>query len=107
MALRKDFEISLEYANTSIACSQEVVNIPAVITHGFLLNKAYVKITNVDGDKTKTSLRVGIFTEDQLHLVIEKPYFFIPSVEDDAPNFIKQGYEHLKTLPDFEGATDA
>jgi len=31
----------------------------------------------------------------------------VPSVSDDADNFIKQAYEHAKTLADFTGAVDA
>jgi hypothetical protein len=31
-------------------------------------------------------------------------YKFAPNL--DGANFIKQAYEHLKTLPEFSGATD-
>jgi len=36
-----------------------------------------------------------------------KTFSFVPSVGDDADNFIKQAYEHAKTLADFTGAADA
>jgi hypothetical protein len=36
--------------------------------------------------------------------VYSKPHSFTPDM--DGPNFIKQAYQHLKTLPEFEGAVD-
>ena len=37
-----------------------------------------------------------------------KSYSFcmVPSVNDDAPNFIKQCYDYLKTLPEFADTID-
>jgi len=32
--------------------------------------------------------------------------FFTPSVSDGSTNFIQQGYEYLKTLPEFADAVD-
>jgi hypothetical protein len=37
---------------------------------------------------------------------MQKHYKFTASVSDGAENFIKQAYAHLKTLPEFAGATD-
>ncbi|PAD19119.1 hypothetical protein [Shouchella clausii] len=33
-------------------------------------------------------------------------YVFIPDLEDGAPNFIKQGYDYLKTLDEYKDAID-
>jgi hypothetical protein len=35
---------------------------------------------------------------------LQKQFVFAPNL--DGPNFIKQAYEHLKTLPEFDGAVD-
>lgn len=39
--------------------------------------------------------------------VKQEYYEFVQSVEEESSNFIKQAYEHLKTLPVFEDAIDA
>ena len=36
----------------------------------------------------------------------QKIYNFIPSVEDTSSNFIKQGYEYLKTLDEYADLVD-
>jgi hypothetical protein len=37
---------------------------------------------------------------------VNKQYTVPFSVEDDALNFVKQAYVHLKTLPEWADATD-
>ena len=68
---------------------------------------AYCKITWLDGNKNYINMQVTLYDTPSLENIIEtSTYRFIPSVADDAPNFIKQGYEHLKTLPEYDGAID-
>jgi hypothetical protein len=64
---------------------------------------AYVVVYSVEG--TKSQLRATVHFRSQ-EVALTKFYTFEPSVEDGAGNFIKQAYEHLKTLPEFEGAED-
>jgi hypothetical protein len=33
-------------------------------------------------------------------------FTFVPNLSDTAPNFIKQAYNHVKTLPMFNGSVD-
>jgi hypothetical protein len=47
---------------------------------------------------------VGIFAEKDGQMLEPKTYRFAPSL--DGKNFITQAYEHLKTLPEFAGATN-
>lgn len=64
---------------------------------------AYAKVVNISGDKNELTAIVHFKGETQQ---FNKQYNFKPSTEFDAPNFIKQVYLHLKTLPEFSGAED-
>ena len=64
---------------------------------------AYCKITTVNGNKEGGRIAVEC-SADNYNVV--KQYDVPFSVEDGAPNFIKQGYEHLKTLPEYKDAVD-
>jgi hypothetical protein len=62
---------------------------------------AYIKVASVAGDKNSVVAHVIIVSGDYLSHRNES---FVPNL--DGPNFIKQAYEHLKTLPEFANATD-
>ena len=64
---------------------------------------AYVKVVNIKGDKNEIVASVN-FKGDTHQF--NKQYQVPVSVETNAPNFIAQVYEHLKTLPEFAGAED-
>jgi hypothetical protein len=64
---------------------------------------AICKITSVSGNKTR--LNFTVLHGDNVSRY-ERTYVFEPSVADGAPNFIKQAYLYLKTLPEFAGAED-
>ena len=64
---------------------------------------AYAKVINISGDKNELNAIVHFKGDIQQ---FNKQYQFKPSTEFDAPNFIKQVYLHLKTLPEFSGAED-
>ncbi|OBQ36116.1 MAG: hypothetical protein AN484_25890, partial [Aphanizomenon flos-aquae WA102] len=64
---------------------------------------AYVKVISVNGNKNQINGHVR-FTGDVAEFT--RQYQVPVSVADGAPNFIKQVYEHLKTLPEFVGAED-
>jgi hypothetical protein len=67
----------------------------------YVLPDAYIKVLEIDGTKHEMSAAVLIAAgEKQVH----KTYEFTPHMNGD--NFIKQAYEHLKTLPEFFGAED-
>ena len=73
------------------------------------LDAAYIKIESVQSKKDFACLSV-FYYQSQSAFIADRPEFdsefisFVPSVSDGAENFIKQGYEHLKTLPKFENA---
>jgi hypothetical protein len=62
---------------------------------------AYIKVERVNASKDSASADVS-FTENDKKT--SSSYTFTPSLDGD--NFIKQAYQHLKTLPEFAGATD-
>jgi hypothetical protein len=64
---------------------------------------AYIKVDSVYGDKTQLTANVNFKGETRS---FNKQYQIPASVETGSANFIAQTYAHLKTLPEFAGATD-
>lgn len=58
----------------------------------------YIKVERVEGDKTKAKA----FVSQNGQLLIETVF----NVDLSGENFIKQAYDHLKTLSEFSGAID-
>lgn len=96
MALQKTFEIE---GNSSIRTKHGEIN--------FGMKKitfnAYVKVVSVTGDKNQITANVS-FVENENKF--NKEYRFQPLVDSGSSNFIQQSYIHLKSLPEFAGATD-
>lgn len=65
---------------------------------------AYWRVNNVYGNKTNVTANVVALVETTNQILTVKEYEFSPNLEGD--NFIKQAYNHLKTLPEFSGAVD-
>lgn len=63
---------------------------------------AIIRVAEVGGTKTSQTAIVGFL--DGETMLTRKTYTF--DADLDGPNFIKQAYEHLKTLPEFAGAAD-
>jgi hypothetical protein len=64
---------------------------------------AVCKVTSISGGKEKLNINVSHTSDVAAY---ERLYSFEPSVADGSPNFIKQAYLYLKTLPEFSGAED-
>ncbi len=60
------------------------------------VENAYIKIDNLNGDKEKVFLNIGIYDKKDGILIMKDNYEFIPDVSSSAKNFIQQGYEQLK-----------
>ncbi|KQU22367.1 hypothetical protein ASG61_22960 [Bacillus sp. Leaf75] len=72
-----------------------------------LFDSAYHQIDTLSGNKERISIIINVYDTDlKENLIDQKSYFFTPNVQDDAPNFIKQGYEYLKTLDEYQGSID-
>lgn len=61
----------------------------------------YVKVNMVEATKEKGTAHLLLSSEGSAQMQIKQ----FP-VDLDGPNFIKQAYEYLKTLPEFAGAAD-
>ena len=94
MALRKKITVTGE---TMLYTPFGVVN----TGESMVSVNAYIKVKNVQGGKETVTASVE-FSDGQTAL--QKQFVFAPNL--DGPNFIKQAYEHLKTLPEFDGAVD-
>lgn len=76
--------------------------------HGVALtfDDAYFVVVHLDG-KIFTTMQVIGYTDNTKQYEIYNKYFtFTASVANDSPNHVKQGYEYLKTLPEFTDAID-
>ncbi len=77
-------------------------------SQGFVLENAYIKIHEQSGNMGIISIRVVTYKdkvarEEGKDFLEEKLYAFVPNLEE---NFIKQGYEYLKTLNEYNNAID-
>lgn len=69
-----------------------------------VLPNAYCKIYEISGSKEKINFSVGTSAQKDSEPLETGFYSFTPAL--DGHNFIAQAYAHLKTLPEFAGATD-
>lgn len=68
---------------------------------------SYHQIDMLNGNKDGLSFIVCIYDSQQkTNLISQKTFSFVPSVAPDSLNFIAQGYNYLKTLPEYENAED-
>lgn len=82
-----------------------------ILNNGLSVENAYIRIDTVAGYKGRLDISVNSYLSKESFLsnqgyLEQKMYNFIPNVEDDAINFIKQGYEYLKTLDEYRDTTD-
>ena len=64
----------------------------------------YFKVAEISATKNLAKATVHAMTKSDGDVIDRKEYTFAPNL--DGANFIAQAYEHLKTLPEFEGAID-
>ncbi len=68
------------------------------------VENAYLQISKISGSKDKIEFFVECKQSKDTTTFKTERYEFQPSL--DGRNFIAQAYEHLKTMPEFAGATD-
>lgn len=70
------------------------------------LKNAYYRVASISGSKQNINFVVSInkAVDDKQIEIASEQYSFVPQMKN--LNFIAQAYEHLKTLPEFAGATD-
>ena len=69
-----------------------------------IFNNAYIKVVALSGNKELMRIEVGTHRDVNALVVDRQQYYFAPDL--GGKNFIAQAYEHLKTLPEFTGASD-
>ena len=97
MALQKDISVT---GNAMIEVNGTKVNV-GTQSASFT---AYCKVQSVAGTKDVVTFDV-ILTADGMNPIREN-YAFTPSLDDSAPNFIKQAYQYLKTVEAYSNAVD-
>jgi len=65
---------------------------------------AYIKVETLHGNKQSLTFSADYFSEKGGQLFKRQDFTFEHQLENQ--NAIAQAYEHLKTLPEFEGAVD-
>lgn len=78
---------------------------------GITVEDAYHRIGELMGNKENLMFHLDSYVsrdsfKEGKQLIRQQAYYFSPSIDEGSENFIKQGYEHLKTLPEFESAVD-
>lgn len=68
------------------------------------IENAYIRVETVSGTKSFIHATVSFSVDQNGDEIYRNVYGFSPNL--DAGNFIKQSYDHLKTLPEFYGALD-
>ena len=82
-------------------------NIQFTAHGGFIIaaNNAYIRVDQISGGKNEVSCSVNFYkSSDEQTSFKGDIYKFKPEL--NGSNFIAQAYAHLKTLPEFAGATD-
>jgi hypothetical protein len=64
----------------------------------------YIRVIFVESTKKTSRVTFGMFKSDVGDLLHKREIMFDHDL--NGANFIAQAYEHLKTLPEFAGATD-
>jgi hypothetical protein len=70
---------------------------------GTLAVVATIRVVEITGNAEQVNARIS-FTDGLVNF--QKVYAVPVSTEDGQPNFIRQVYLHLKTLPEFENCED-
>lgn len=82
-----------------------------VLENGLIIEDAYIRLDTVNGYKGRLDISVNSYVSQSDFQIgkgylVQKIYNFMPSVADGASNFIKQGYDYLKTLEEYETSVD-
>ncbi|NOU63184.1 hypothetical protein GC096_03875 [Paenibacillus sp. LMG 31461] len=79
---------------------------------GVMVENAYARIDTISGSKNQIAITLNYYLSqshytDGKSYVHQEVYSYEPEVEGESDNFIKQGYEHIKSLSGFSKAIDA
>lgn len=116
MALKIDYKIVIEYFSLYSSLKDKYLNIlndeqlgsmDEKITKEFVVRDAFCRIDTISGSKDNIEINLGIYKDEATDVLIERnKYHFVPDIGGGSIDFIKQGYQHLKTLEEFKDAID-
>lgn len=116
MALKKDFNLKLGYKTeiddlknylVNILSEEQMTSAELPVEKEFVIPDVYCRIDVMNGSKERLTIKVDTYKDSSKVILIKsESYSFVPDVTEGAENFVKQGYEYLKTLPEFSGAVD-
>jgi hypothetical protein len=72
---------------------------------GCTIADAYHRVWNVKVSKDSVSFGLGVHSSSDDEMIDSTSHSCAYNLDGDNP--IKQAYQHVKTLPEFAGATDA
>ena len=88
-----------------MALSKTIQFKPSGFVDDITVSSAYHRVTTLSGNKHGINFKIDVLqTTESIEPLYTKQYSFAPQM--DGGNFIKQAYDHLKTLPEFAGAVD-
>ena len=64
----------------------------------------YWRVFQIAGNKEKITATIAAYVAKDGRMLLNRQYEFAPNM--DGGNFIAQAYNYIKTLPEFDGATD-
>lgn len=114
MALKMDYILKIPYtlgrfsleSYNDILSNEQVEELKDCIVKEFIITNTYYKINKLNGNKENIEILLGIYkNETKQCCIATKQYIFVPKLESND-NFIKQGYNFLKTLDEFKNAVD-
>lgn len=81
------------------------------LSSGLKIDDAYIRIDTVNGYKGGITISVNSYISQKAfkcgkNYLDQKFYSFVPNVDNNSENFIKQGYSYLKMLEEYKDATD-
>ena len=77
------------------------------VEDSLMFTDTYIKINKIDGNKQNLKIIVNIYTNSDCVILLDaKEYNFTPSIADNSVNFLKQGYDYLKTLDEYKDTID-
>lgn len=107
MGLSNNQNVIVRYALVKTIELKNMNDLEQYIEKEIIIPSAYIKILNIEGDSLKIKLIVGVYEDGtKENLIHTKRYEFVPDTDNESSNFIKQGYEYLKSLEEYAGSTD-
>ncbi|WP_445505827.1 hypothetical protein [Niallia sp. 03091] len=105
MALQVSFTLP---AGCELASFQSDIKIKSFIyTEDYPVTNGYVKIDSFSGSRDLLKITVHFKKERGYPVLLIKDYAFVPDTTSFyTDNFLTQGYEYLKSLPEFAGSID-